>query len=150
MRSNNLAGQDSSRHGSHGLGPASRSPGFWGGVTQRTIGLGIETRQDVSDSLSPLLWTALAQPSPPHRPHCPLSPLSAHWQTCFLLLGSGATSQGSPLPGDLNLLDWPALQHPTQSSQAQVVWDPMNEWTGVPGLGSLETPCPWRVFFSRL
>ena len=76
MCSNNLAGQDSSRHRSHGLGPASQSPGFWGGVTQRTIGLGIETQQDVLDSLSPLLWSALAQLSPPRHPHCLLSPLS--------------------------------------------------------------------------
>ena len=54
--------------------------------------------------------------------------------------GLGIHLPREPLPGDLNLPDWPALQHPTRNSQAQIVRDPVNEWTGVPDLGPLKHP----------
>lgn len=117
------------------------------GVTQRTIGLGIETPQDVLGNLGLLPWRrSLAQPSPRAIPIscCHLSQLIDR-------LVSSCWAQDppprEPLPGDLNagLASTPAPY--CGILQAQIVRDPVNEWTGVPDLGPLKHP-PLEVFFS--
>ena len=155
MRSNNPVGRDSSRGQSGGLGPASWSPGFWGGGggghTENRRPGHRDTAGHVGQPQSSAMQCSLC---PSHLP-CAIPISCCHLSQLIDRLVSFCWAQepppkGAPCPEASTCRTGQHSSTPTWSSQARIVWDPMNEWTRVPVLGSLETPSPWRVFLSTL